>query len=323
MSDPAHPHVLHLDDGRQWRGGQHQVFLLAQGLARRGIAQEVMVRPEAPLAAKLREAGIATAPLHFRGEWDWSAPRSLAIYAAERGMNILHAHTAHMHALGLRAHRRLRSSGGGGKIHLLSTRRVDFPVGRGFFSRRKYTDPMQYFIAISSAIRDVLRQGGVEAGRITLVHSGVPPIPAEAWSRERVRDEFRIGKDEIAILNIGALTDHKGQRWLIEAAPLIAREFPSARIHIFGEGELRGELESLCASLRITDRVIFHGHIPEARIKLAGFDLYVSSSHLEGLGTSVLDAMLAGLPVAACRAGGITDVIEDESTGILCAPKDP
>jgi glycosyltransferase involved in cell wall biosynthesis len=58
-------------------------------------------------------------------------------------------------------------------------------------------------------------------------------------------------------------------------------------------------------------------------LKLAGFDLYVSSSHLEGLGTAILDAMLAGLPVAAAAVGGVTDVVIDGETGRLAPARDP
>lgn len=310
--------VVHIDDGRGFRGGQHQVWLLMTELAARGVAQVLVAPPGAPLTERARAAGIAVEPLNFHGEWDPFAPRRIAALARAFNANILHTHTGHAHALGLRAARRLA-----GAVRFVTTRRVDFAVGKSFFSRRKYTAPEQHFIAISEGVRRVLIEGGVAAERIDRVFSGVPPIsPAEAWPRERVRASLGIKADEIAIVNVGALTDHKGQRWLIEAAPAVLATFPRVRVHLLGEGELRGTLESQIRELGLEGKVILHGHVDSARLKLAGFDLFVSSSHLEGLGTAILDAMLAGLPVVAAAAGGVTDIVKDGLTGRLVPPRD-
>jgi glycosyltransferase involved in cell wall biosynthesis len=311
--------VVHLDDGRIWRGGQHQVFLLISELQKLGVRQALAAPPGAPLAERARALGIEvfpfTAPL---GELDPFAPGRLARFARNWGAALLHAHTGHAHAQGLRAVRKLRS------VPLVVTRRVDFAVGQGWWSRRKYTAPGQHFIAISTAVRDVLIAGGVAPGRIAIVHSGVPAIPAAyAWPRERVRAELGIAPNEIAIVNIGALTDHKGQQYLIAAAPAVLAHCPRARIHILGSGELHAQLAEQIQQLKLEEKVILHGHVTDARLKLAGFDLFVSSSHLEGLGTVILDAMLAGLPVVATAAGGVVDIVKPNETGLLAPPRDP
>ena len=317
VNQPA-PRVVHLDDGRLWRGGQHQVWLLLGELARRGIAQMLVAHDGCPLTLRAREAGIEVETVHFRGEWDWRTPRRIAALADAFGANLLHAHTSHAHTLGLRALRQMRQRG-----MLVTTRRVDFAIRRNILSRRKYKLPGQHFIAISRAVRDVLVAGGVAPERIDVVHSGVPPIAAEKLEpRAAVRAELGLASDEIAIVNIGALTDHKGQRWLIEAGPEVFRAFPRARIHILGEGELRPALEQRIRELNLRGRVILHGHVENARLKLAAFDLFVSSSHLEGLGTVNLDAMLAGVPVVAAAAGGVPEIVEDGRTGRLVPARD-
>jgi glycosyltransferase involved in cell wall biosynthesis len=312
-----------LDDGRLWRGGQHQVFLLLSELAARGVTQRLAAQAGGPLAERARQAGIEVEEIRFRGEFDLLAPGRIARLARAMGANIIHAHTGHAHTLGLRAVRRLANREIN-PVRLVTTRRVDFPISKGFFSRRKYTAPGQHFIAISEGVRRVLIEGGVAPERIERVASGVPPLdPAQTWQREKVRESLGIAPDEIAIVNIGALTDHKGQKWLIDAAPQILRAFPAARIHILGDGELRSALEGQIRALGLEGRVLLHGFVGEARLKLAGFDLFVSSSHLEGLGTVILDAMLAGLPVVAAEAGGVPDAVIDGETGRLVPPRDP
>lgn len=312
---PIAPRVIHLDDGRSWRGGQHQVFLLAGELAARGVAQRLVTPPGAPLGDRARLLGIDVVEFEFGSELDWFGPRRLAERLAPFAPNIVHAHTGHAHALALRVGRRLGA-------RVVSTRRVDFAIGRNYFSRRKYRAAGQHFIAISEAVRRVLIDGGVDPARIDVVRSGVPEVPAaEIIARDEVRRSLGIGPEEIAIVNIGALTDHKGQRWLVEAAPAVCDRLPRARIHIIGEGELRGALQAQVRALGLEGRVIVHGWVEDVRRKLGGFDLFVSSSHLEGLGTVILDAMLARLPVVATAAGGVTDVVLDGETGRLVPVK--
>ena len=317
------PRVLHLDDGREWRGGQHQVLLLMLELAAMRVPQRLLTPQGSPLGARARERGIEVDTVRFRGELDWSSARQIADIAREFDANLLHAHTAHAHTHGLRARRSL-----GDGVRLVTTRRVDFPVARGgiggYFSRRKYLAEDQFYIAISEGVREVLQAGGVAPGRISVVHSGVPAIPADqAWARERVRELLGIPSEQVAIVAVGALTDHKGHRWLIEAMPAVTRSVPHAVLHILGDGELRADLERQLADLKLEAAVRLHGNVEDARLKLAGFDLHVSSSHMEGLGTANIDAMLAGLPVVAAAAGGVTDLVNDGRTGRLVPPRDP
>ena len=53
------------------------------------------------------------------------------------------------------------------------------------------------------------------------------------------------------------------------------------------------------------------------------FDIFVLSSHLEGLGTSILDAQAVGLPVVACRTGGIPEAVKENINGLLVPPRNP
>ena len=313
--NPIQPRVFHIDDGQLWRGGQHQVWLLLSELAASGIAQCLIAREGCPLTVRARQ-DVRT--INFHGELDIIGPRRIAAMASDFGANIIHAHTGHAHTFGRRVIRRM-----GGQGRLVVTRRVDFPIATNFFSARKYTGPNQHFIAISQGVRQVLIDGGVAPGRIDVVNSGVPSLgEGVLWTREDVRRSLGIAPEETAILNIGALTDHKGQRWLIEASPAVLAGRPDTRIHILGEGELRTTLSEQIRRLGLDGRVILHGYIEDARLKLLGFDLFVSSSHLEGLGTVNLDAMLAGLPVVAAAAGGVPEIVIDGVTGRLAAPKD-
>jgi glycosyltransferase involved in cell wall biosynthesis len=64
------------------------------------------------------------------------------------------------------------------------------------------------------------------------------------------------------------------------------------------------------------------GFREDAHLLLRHLDVFVLSSCLEGLGTSVLDAMALGVPVVATRTGGIPEMVEDCVSGLLVPPKD-
>jgi glycosyltransferase involved in cell wall biosynthesis len=123
--------------------------------------------------------------------------------------------------------------------------------------------------------------------------------------------------------NVAALTGHKDHATLVEAMARLRSRAPEARLVIAGEGELRPALEAQVRRLGLEDRVIFAGFRHDLDRILPAFSVFCLSSHLEGLGTSVLDAMAFGLPVVATGAGGIPEAVEDGVSGRLVPPRDP
>jgi glycosyltransferase involved in cell wall biosynthesis len=311
--------VLHVDAGRGWRGGQAQVYALLRGLGGMGVRQALAAPPRSALARKAGPAGIAVFEIPMRGEWDPLAPRRIAREARRLGARLLHAHDSRAHGLCWRALRRLPEA------RLVVTRRVDFPVGRNWLSRRKYGAARTHYIAISTGVRDALAaSGAVGPERVDIVPSGIDPGRFRGgYGRDDLRRDLGLAPGTTVIGQVAALADHKGQRYLVEAAKRVAASRPDARFVIVGEGELRGALERQIAAGGLTGTVILAGFREDVEKFLAGFDLFVLSSHMEGLGTSILDAMWLGVPVVATRVGGVPDVIEDGVNGLLVPPRDP
>jgi glycosyltransferase involved in cell wall biosynthesis len=123
--------------------------------------------------------------------------------------------------------------------------------------------------------------------------------------------------------NVAALTGHKDHATLVEAMALLRPRVPEARLVIAGEGELRPALEALVRDRGLGDRVAFAGFRHDLDRLLPAFSVFCLSSRLEGLGTSLLDAMAFGLPVVATAAGGIPEAVEDGVTGRVVPPRDP
>jgi len=307
--------VLHVDSARGWRGGQNQVWLSARGMAARGHDVVVACRAGGVLAERSRAAGLAVREMRFRGDLWPAAALALAAALKETRPDVVHLHDPHAVSAGLLA-RRL----GGRRTPLVATRRVDFAL-RGFLSRRKYA-ACDRLIAVSEAIAGVLRRGGLPTERVRVVYEGVPDRPAQTGGREALR-ELGVPEDAPVVGNVAALTGHKDQATLLAAAARIGARVPEARFVIVGEGELRGRLAALSRELGVERRCVFAGFRADLDRLIPAFTVFCLSSHMEGLGTSLLDAMAFGVPVVATAAGGIPEAVTDGITGRLVPPRDP
>jgi glycosyltransferase involved in cell wall biosynthesis len=306
--------ILHVDTAATWRGGQNQVLLTACGMAERGHDVLVACRAGGALERRLRADGLAVRALRFRGDLWPPAIVGLARTLQREGPRVLQLHDPHAVSAALVA---ARLSGG---APLVATRRVDFPV-RGVFSRRKYA-ACDRVIVVSRAIASVMAEGGVPPERLRLVYEGVPDRTPAGGGREALA-ALGVPPGAPVIGNVAALTGHKDHETLVEAMALLRARAPQARLVVAGEGELRPALEALVRARGLEDRVVLAGFRHDLDRLLPAFSAFCLSSHLEGLGTSLLDAMAFGLPVVATAAGGIPEAVEDGVTGRIVPSRDP
>jgi glycosyltransferase involved in cell wall biosynthesis len=306
--------VLHVDSAATWRGGQNQVYLTVQGMARRGHEVVLACRRASPLETRARDEGLTVRGVPFRGDLWPPAIFTLARILRRDRPDVLLLHDPHAVSGGLLA---ARLAGG---VSLVAVRRVDFPL-RGAFSRWKYAACNRVIVA-SRAIGAVVESGGLEAARMRVVYEGVPDRTPRPGGQDEL-EALGVPRGAPVIGNVAALTDHKDQATLVEAMSLLRPRRPEARLVIAGEGELRSALEALVRQRGLEDRVAFAGFRRDLDRILPAFTIFCLSSHLEGLGTSLLDAMAFARPVVATAAGGIPEAVEDGVTGRVVPPRQP
>ena len=163
---------------------------------------------------------------------------------------------------------------------------------------------------------------GIPAGRIAVVHDGIDVDKIQHRPALDIHAEYWLPHGVPVIVNVGAMVGHKGQKFLIDAMPLVLREVPDAHLVIFGEGELRAPLEKQVKQLNLTRRVRMPGFREDVLSLMKSADLFVMSSVTEGLGSAVLDAMAMGHAVVGTTAGGIAEAVVDHETGLLVEPGD-
>jgi glycosyltransferase involved in cell wall biosynthesis len=310
--------VLHINTERTWRGGEQQTLYLARGQNDRGLPVTVACQPDSPMAHHAGKSGLDVVQIRMRGEADVAAAYKLARLIRKREFDVVHMHTSHAHTIGCLASALARRG-----VRVV-TRRVDFRPIKNVFSNFKYRWGVHKYVAISNAIKQVMTDDGIAADRIAVVHSGIDISRFDSVrARPELRSEFQPDSSQPVIGNVAHMADHKGQRYLIEAVPDVLREFPAAKFVIVGDGELRSDLEARAARLGIEDSVVFAGFRNDVPEILRVFDVFVMSSYLEGLCTSIMDAMATGIPVVASDAGGIPEIVQNEVNGLLVPARKP
>jgi glycosyltransferase involved in cell wall biosynthesis len=146
---------------------------------------------------------------------------------------------------------------------------------------------------------------------------------------ERIRadaDKARAGRrnDPQQLVMVATLEAHKDHATLLRAMPIVIGALPQARLWLAGDGSLRASLEALSNSLGLGRSVTFLGSRGDVPALLGQSDVFVfSTTQEEGLGTVLIEAMAAGLPIVASDVPACREVLSDGHWGTLVPPADP
>ncbi len=296
--------ILHIDSGREWRGGQRQLLLLARGLRDGDYEPLVVAAPDSPLVQRLRRSGTATSTVAMRGDWDLVAARRVRALIRTWNAGLVHAHDARAHAIALialldRPH-----------VPLIVTRRASHPP-RGI--RGQYRARVARFLTSSAAVREMLLGSGVEADRVDTVHPGVPtPVVEKArnW-----RTECRWPRDSVVCAIVGTGADPDASLISAIAERLSPHARRRARFLIFGGAGTGAQAIAGVDAFRA-------GVVDDIHSALAGADLLLHLATSETLGTAVIDAMALGVPPIAFDVSGLSELIDSRRTGMIVPPGD-
>lgn len=195
------------------------------------------------------------------------------------------------------------------------------------FSRRFYLNRQRDKVAllgVSNAVRDDVR-GDLSSWpeqRIQTLYNRVDygAMKRALRPRAEARADLAVTDDEFVFANVGRLHPDKDQGTLIDAFARVAAELPNARLLIIGKGKLHDTLQAQIDHLQLADRIRLTGPLPEVAPLYSGFDGFLLSSDYEPFGMVLLEAMAAGLPIAASDCGGASEVVGD--SGLLFPLRD-
>ena len=275
----------------------------------------------APLTDGLAKAGLHAEVLMERQRFDTAVVAQLRALADRYRPDIIQTHMVKSHFLmrwsGLwRSHRWLAFHHGYTRVDrkMLVYNQFD----------RWSLRAAHHIVTVCQPFAEQLTSRGIPHGRITVQHNSVPPFqPPNQAAVDRLRASLHIEKGVPVLLAVGRLSAEKGFADLIEAVAIAQRDTPGFRLVIVGEGPERHQLQAAVSRLGLTGRVLLGGHEDDMAPWYAMAYALVMPSHSEGSPNVLLEAMAAGLPVAATTVGGIPEMAIDGETALLVPPQNP
>lgn len=322
-----HLRILQVSSARAFGGGERHFADLAHGLAARGHEVFAALSSASPLLGRLSaipDSNILKLPL--RNALDLASASSLARFASEKRVEIIHAHVARDYTLAAFAARRARAAS------FVLTRHVLFPLSR---IHRLTLSNVSRVIAVSEAVARSLRAQSIfPADRIRVVANGIDLRRFDDARAEVERASRRLNSSQqhphdaascplLRVGIVGELSEVKGQEDFVRAAAVVAEQLSNeVEFVIVGDdesrsGEYRARVERLISELGLAGRVRLTGQLEDVAGVVASLDVFVSASSSEAFGMAMVEAMACGVPIVATATEGAREIVEDGVTGLI------
>jgi len=268
-------------------------------------------------------AGLSSQVIHERSRFDRHALRQLRECIAAHQPHVVQTHSVKSHFL-------FRAAG----LHKLypwlafhhGYTATDLKMKAYNQLDRWSLQAPRLIVTVCGPFATELVRSGVQRDRIRILHNSVRlPQPPPPEAVHAVRCKLGLASDQAVILAVGRFSYEKAHTDLIAAFAELKRIAPqrSIALVLVGDGPERRNIESAAASADLTSQVFFAGQVSDVQPFYGLAVALALPSHSEGSPNVVLEAMAAGLPVAATAVGGVPELLTHESTGLLVEPRAP
>lgn len=311
--------IVHVIESLEFGGAERVSLMLANGMSATDTVTILCVKQPGELAGSV-DRRVRVISLGKGEGSDVLLPWRLARVIREERAEVLHGHNwGIFFECGLAG----RIVGVPKRLHTIHGPYPD--CAPGWKSRIKYAfrrlleravaRTYHRLVPVSEAIRDyMVNEMRLKPEIIETIHNGIA-LDAHAG-------QAPTGAGGLTFISVGRLAEVKNHELMLDAFAALAPRPARARLVLVGDGPRRAALDERARRLGIATDVAFLGFRNDIAALLAGADVYLVSSHYEGVSMAVLEAMRARLPVIATRVGGMPETVRDGATGLLVPPGD-
>jgi len=290
-----------------WGGGERMFLELAEGFRAAGHDATLVCRPRSALA--MRANGVVdTCELPCRSDVDLSSLRAVHALLRQRASSALLCNWGRDCVLGGVA-ARLRG------VPAIRVKAME-DTRRNLRNLLIYRGLLSGVISVSRAVDAGLDAVGVPPARRWVIYNGIAVTPPRL-DRRAARARFDVPEAAFVVAFTGRLVPEKGVDLLPAIAAAVAAAGVPLRMLVAGDGPLRADLEAACVAAGVGDRVTLLGFVDEPLVVLRAADVAVMPSRTEAFPVAALEALAMGVPLVACAAGGLVEIVTPDVSGLL------
>ena len=174
------------------------------------------------------------------------------------------------------------------------------------------------------SLDDLVKTYQYPVQKTLVIRRGIPDMTFDAaQSRKMLSDKYGFGPGNPVLMHIGQFSDEKNHPFILDAFREVLLYQPDARLILIGEGKNHSRIsDTVSQSPELSGHVFLAGHQSPVQEWLAGADIFLLGSTIEGVPGVILEAGMQGIPTVAVQVGGVSEVVQDGATGLLLQKHD-
>ena len=309
VSASARTNILQIVGNAIVGGMENYVVRLVERLPRDRFDVSVLAPFESPFTDQLRDAGADVFITQITDEPSWQSIQLASALIQSRSIDVIQSHLPNAHVLAALAGR-LSGRPVLATVHGRAMTTLDMEVHKLAATQLAVVCRHSYFQALGV---------GIDPSHVHYLPNGVD---TERFRPERVRDgalrtRFAIAAQTPLVGFVGRLSAEKGPDLFLRMAVAVRAQVSTAEFVLVGDGAMLKQLQIFARQFGIADAVHFAGSQDDMPAVFNELDVVVSSSLTEAMPLAVMEAMASGVPVVACKVGGIPDLVAHGVTGWL------
>lgn len=310
--------ILFLNSNREWGGGEVWLTAIVRGLQQRGHHATIICQPGSPLFHRLMSDSINCIPLALTGDFNPFTIFSVRRIIQQHSIGLVCVHTE----------KQLRIAGCACVllgVPIVVSREVDVPIDNTVVNRYFFGKIASAVMVNSYATRDTVFNGApwLRNQSVHVVLKGIDISVYDSVSPARVRKEFGLSDDDCLVGFVGRLDEQKGIPTLLEAIKIVSKKNPRIKLILAGDGNLKESINQFSVQNKLEHNIYLARFREDIPAFLRAVDFAVVPSYWEGFCYAALEAMAAGKAVIGSRTSSIPELVADNETGILVAPRSP
>lgn len=308
--------VIHISSMKTWRGGEQQVANLLLGQRQSGLGVFMITVKNSSLMNFCESNNIPYSTLNFTNGFNFFSAFKIKLLSSRLQAKTVHMHCSPSHTLAI------FSKLFGNPANLVLSRRVIFPVRSNFLSYQKFNyKGISKIICVSASTKDVISNTVKNKDKLKVIYDGIDIDKFNGQTNLRLKEKLGLMGKKI-IGNISAIAAEKDYYTFVDVAEDIVHKMPNTHFIIVGSGKEYNNIHSYIASKNLEKNISMLGFRKDVPSLLSIIDVFLMTSVMEGLGSTILDAFASKVPVVATNVGGIPEMVVHETTGLLSIPKD-